>query len=102
MASTKSQEELIKEEDKRLRDTIDMKHGKTPEQLYEERDRRVRDAIALRQPDRVPVILRPGAFAAKYAGLLLSSMYYDHAAYREACRKAILDFEPDDPGGCHD
>jgi len=95
MGSTKSREELIKEEDKRLMDIIEKKHGKTPEQLYQERDSRVRDTISLKQPDRVPVILRPGAFAAKYAGLPLSSMYYDHVAYREACRKTILDFEPD-------
>ena len=95
MASDKSRAELLSEKDERLRDTIQQKHGKTPEQLYKERDGRVRDTIALKEPDRVPVILRTGAFAARYAGLSASSMYYDHAAYREACRRMVLDFEPD-------
>jgi len=35
------------EEEKRLREEIEKKHGKTPEELYEEREKRVRDAIAL-------------------------------------------------------
>lgn len=83
------------EELTRLRQEIEKKHGKTPEQLFAERDQRVRDAIALREPDRVPVTLGEGVFAAKYAGLPLSSMYYDVAAFRAACRKTVLDFEPD-------
>ena len=85
----------ISQEEKRLRDEIEKKHGKTPEQLYEERDRRVRDTIALKEPDRVPVMVGAGVFAARYAGLPVSAMYYDHIAFREACRKVVLDFEPD-------
>ena len=54
-----------------------------------------RTRSALRLPDRVPVTIQTGVFAARYAGLPLSSMYYDHAAYREACLKTTLDFEPD-------
>ena len=60
-----------------------------------EREKRVSDAVALRLPDRVPVTIQTGVFAAKYAGIPLSAMYYDHPAYREACLKTILDFEPD-------
>jgi hypothetical protein len=81
--------------EKKIVEEIERKYGKTPGQLFEERDKRVRDAIALREPDRVPVVLGEGVFAAKYAGLPLSSMYYDIGAYREACRKLVLDFEPD-------
>ncbi len=80
---------------KALKDQIETKHGKTAESLCDEREKRVSDAIALRLPDRVPVTIQTGVFAARYAGLPLSSMYYDHAAYREACLKTTLDFEPD-------
>jgi len=83
------------EEVKKLRAEIENKHGKTIEQLYEEREQRVKDAIELREPDRVPVTVGTGVFAARYAGLTASAMYYDHAGYREACKKTILDFEPD-------
>ncbi len=80
---------------RRLREEIERKHRKSAEQLREEREKRVTDAIELRVPDRVPVTIQTGAFAARYAGLPLSAMYYDHAAYREACLKTVLDFEPD-------
>lgn len=88
MTTLKSREDVLREE-------IERKHGKSVEQLYDEREKRVRDAVELREPDRVPITLGEGVFAAKYAGIPLSAMYYDHAAYREACRKTILDFEPD-------
>jgi len=80
---------------KRLREDIEKRHGKTVDQLSEERAKRINDAIELRVPDRVPVTIHTGVFAARYAGLPLSAMYYDHAAYREACLKTTLDFEPD-------
>jgi len=80
---------------KRLKEEIEKRHGKTVDQLREEREKRVNDAIELRVPDRVPVTMHTGVFAARYAGLPISAMYYDHAAYREACLKTTLDFEPD-------
>src|SRR3989304_3181701 len=79
----------------RIKDEIEKRHGKSAEQLLEERDKRVYDAIELRVPDRVPVTIQTGVFSARYAGIPLSAMYYDHAAYREAMLKTILDFEPD-------
>lgn len=93
MATDKTQGQSAK--DKKIMEEIERKHGKTPAQLFEERDKRVRDAIALKEPDRVPVLLGEGVFAAKYSGLPLSAMYYDLEAFREATRKALLDFEPD-------
>ena len=81
--------------EKRLIAEIEKKHGKTVEELYKERDKRIRDAIELKVPDRVPVTFNAGAFAAKYAGLPTSAMYYDPDAYGEACIKVLLDFEPD-------
>ena len=80
---------------KKLREEIEKKHGKTADQLREEREKRVNDAIELREPDRVPVTIQTGVFAARYAGLPISAMYYDHNAYREACIKTSVDFEPD-------
>ena len=74
---------------------VEAKHGKTAKDLREEREKRVRDAIELRIPDRVPVNVGTGAFAAIYSGLKASAMFYDHAAYREASKKMLLDFEPD-------
>jgi hypothetical protein len=80
---------------RKLRQEIEKKHGKTVEELHEEREKRVNDAIELRVPDRVPVTIQTGVFAARYAGIPVSSMYYDHDAYRKACVKTIVDFEPD-------
>lgn len=94
MATIRSREESQSEE-KKLIAEIEKKHGKTVQQLCAERDKRMTDAIQLRVPDRVPVAMNAGVFAARYAGLTASSQYYNLAAYREACKKALLDFEPD-------
>ncbi len=76
-------------------DEIEKRHGKTVEELTTEREKRIKDALELKVPDRVPVTVGTGAFAARYSGLTASAEYYDQAAYREACRKMLLDFEPD-------
>ncbi len=81
--------------DQQLIAAIEKKYGKTVAQLRAEREKRVRLAMTLQIPDRVPVNVNTGVFAAKYAGLTASAMYYDHAAYRAACKKMLLDFEPD-------
>ncbi|MFC1900020.1 uroporphyrinogen decarboxylase family protein [Chloroflexota bacterium] len=86
------------ETEKRLIEEIEKKHGKSVEELRQEREKRVLDAMQLKEPDRVPVTINAGGFAAKYAGIPLSSMYYDPAAYNEACLKVLLDFEPDSGG----
>src|SRR3990172_8870587 len=78
-----------------LKRETERKHGKTTEQLYQEREKRVMDAIALKAPDRVPLQASPGVFAARFAGVPVSSMYYDHDAYREACLRMLLEYEPD-------
>ena len=75
---------------KRLREDIEKRHGKTVDQLSEERAKRINDAIELRVPDRVPVTIHTGPFAARYAGLPLSAMYYDHAA-RSSRRTRVCD-----------
>lgn len=93
--STNANKPGLPENTRRLKDEIEKKHGKPVEQLRQEREKRVNDAMALKVPDRVPVTLGTGVFAAKYGGLTASAMYYDHTAYRDACRKMLLDFEPD-------
>jgi hypothetical protein len=85
----------LQEKIQRLRDDIEKKHGKTVDQLRNEREKRINDAIMLRLPDRVPVSIQTGVFACRYAGIPISTMYYDHVAYWEACVKTIVDFEPD-------
>lgn len=84
-----------KEDIKRARGEIEKKTGKTPEQLYEEREKRIMDAIALKEPDRVPVIIGGGYFPIRYAGLSPSDLFYRPALYRQAVIKTLLDFEPD-------
>jgi len=96
--STKTMEKSHEEREKRLIDAIEKKHGKSVDQLRSERDKRIRDASELKEPDRVPVTFNAGAFAAKYAGIKPSAMYYEPVAYREACIKVLLDFEPDSGG----
>ncbi len=83
------------QDEERLIAEIEKKHGKTVAQLRDEREKRVRDAMMLKEPDRIPVNVSTGVFAAKYAGLPASTMYYNHAAYRAASKKMLLDFEPD-------
>ena len=98
MATRINAETSSEAQEKKLIAEIEKKHGKTVDQLREEREKRVRDAIQLRVPDRVPVNVGAGIFAARYAGLTASVMYYDSAAYRAACKKMLLDFEPDNGG----
>lgn len=95
MSAGRSKELQLQGKEAQLRESIEKKHGKSVEQLYQERQKRVRDAIELREPDRVPVTIQTSVFAARYAGLTASAMYYDHKAYKEACLKTIVDFEPD-------
>jgi hypothetical protein len=62
---------------------------------YAERDNRVNEAIAMKVPDRVPIQLFVGYFAAKYCGIPFSSAYYDSEKWRAANIKTITELEPD-------
>lgn len=97
MATIRSREQIMAANQK-LKAQIEKKHGKTVEEIYAEREKRVRDAIELRVPDRVPVTVFTGTFAARHAGLPLSSQYYNQAAYYEACKQALIEYEPDTGG----
>lgn len=95
MATVKSSEREHLENLTRLREEIERKHRKSVEQLYEEREKRIRDAIQMKEPDRVPVILRMNYFPSCYAGITKAAAYYDATAWKNAAIKAIVDFEPD-------
>ncbi len=62
---------------------------------YAERDNRVNEAIAMKVPDRVPVQLFVGYFAAKYCGIPFSSVYYDSEKWKAANIKTVTELEPD-------
>lgn len=90
-SSTKAYEEKLS----KLRHEIEKRSGKSADELYEEREKRIRDAIELREPDRVPVVMGGGNFAARYVGVPLSAAYYDIAAYKDANIKTMVDFDAD-------
>ncbi len=68
---------------------------KTPEELYRERLKRVEDTIQLKVPDRIPFVPHMGIFAARYAGLSPTEAFYDSEKWLSACKKAIVELEPD-------
>ena len=90
---TQKDEELYYEEQKRIKEEIERKHGKTTEQLYEEREKRVRDAIELKEPDRIPLSIN--ADPSNYTNIQRSAAYYDPIGWKRATRQVIVDFEPD-------
>ncbi|MGD9143048.1 MAG: uroporphyrinogen decarboxylase family protein [Dehalococcoidia bacterium] len=95
MTATQSREELI-EEEKRLKEEIEKRNGKTVEELYREREKRVFDAMQLKVPDRVPVVFFDvPLLACRYTGLSYSTAYYDAPASRAAFKKMFADLEPD-------
>ncbi len=69
--------------------------GTTPEELYQERDKRVTEAIHLRIPDRVPLEIALSYFPARYTGITCEAAWYDYDRWLEACKKTLLDFQPD-------
>ena len=86
--------QLREENERKLREIV-QREGKSPQELYAEREKRILDAVELREPDRVPVTMGGGYFAARYAGFTASVAYYEPAAFKEAIKKTALDFEPD-------
>jgi uroporphyrinogen-III decarboxylase len=95
MTAAGSREKLI-EEEKRLKEKIEKRHGKTVEELYREREKRIFDAMRMKEPDRVPVMLWDvPLLACQYAGFPFSTAYYDAPAWRAAFKTMFADLEPD-------
>jgi uroporphyrinogen-III decarboxylase len=95
MAAYKSREELI-EKEKRLKDEIEKRNGKSVEELYIEREKRILDAIQMKVPDRMPVVFFDvPLLACRYAGIPYSAAYYDAPVWKAAFKKMFADLEPD-------
>ena len=82
----------------KAKENIEQKNGKSLKELMREKEQRIADAAQLKVPDRVPVTVQTNVFAARYAGIPLSAMYYDHNAYRMASLLTALDFDADTGG----
>ncbi len=67
----------------------------SPFRLLQEREKRINDAIALREPDRVPVMLMLGFFPAKFAGITFEDAMYDYDKTMKAWVDATVEFQPD-------
>ena len=65
------------------------------EKTYKERVSRFINVIKLEKPDRVPVILPAGFFAAYHAGGNLKKVMYDYTELKRAWLKFMQDFEMD-------
>jgi hypothetical protein len=64
-------------------------------QAYKDRTTRITKALQLKEPDRVPVFLPAGLYAASYAGTNLGTVMYDYAELKRAWLKFLKDFEGD-------
>jgi hypothetical protein len=73
--------------------------GKTPEQLCRERARRLLDATLLKQPDRVPIVVRFGYLLAELEGATRLELYENPTRAQDALLKAALRFQPDAASG---
>lgn len=82
----------------KAKENVEQKNGKSLAELAREKQQRMSDACQLKVPDRVPVTVQTTVFAARYIGIPLSAMYYDHTAYRLASLITSLEFDADTVG----
>ena len=82
----------------KAKEDIEQKNGKSLAELAQEKEQRIADASQLKIPDRVPVTVQTTVFAARYIGIPISVMYYDHTAYRLASLITSLEFDIDTVG----
>jgi uroporphyrinogen-III decarboxylase len=73
--------------------------GKSPGQLYAERSQRLLDATELKQPDRVPIVVRFGYMLAELEKTTRLDLYENPRKAADALVKAALRFQPDTAGG---
>jgi uroporphyrinogen-III decarboxylase len=62
---------------------------------YDARWQRFMDCVALKQPDRMPVVLYGTFWLAKYGGITCKQLMYDYEKTAEIAERAVLEFEPD-------
>jgi hypothetical protein len=81
------------QENRKIKEALEKKHGKSTKQLYEEREKRSADAIELRVPDRIPLVSHPDTHL--FTGLPNSAGYYEPLRFKRAMRDITLKLEPD-------
>ena len=64
--------------------------NKSPEALFEERERRGNEAVALKEPDRIPVMVLSGFFPAHYGGITCEEAISCRLLYELISNKLIL------------
>lgn len=69
--------------------------GKSAEQLAAERNQRIMDAAALKQPDRIPIILGLGYLLAELGGVTKQALYENPDKTQEILEAAAQRFQPD-------
>jgi uroporphyrinogen-III decarboxylase len=69
--------------------------GKTAEQLCAERNQRMLDAIALKQPDRVPLLMGMGYYLAEMGGVTKLDLYEKPELHQALLEKAAIEYQPD-------
>lgn len=79
----------------KLKGEIEKRNKKSAEKLFEEKQKRLWDAVAMREPDRVPVIMGGTFFPCAYLGLPYSAAFYDPIGWKAAYAQMVADFEPD-------
>jgi len=64
---------------------------------YDEKVKRVTETIALKEPDRVPIIIHAGIFPILNAGYSVAEIIYDTSLqkFKDALIKYLNDFDPD-------
>ena len=67
----------------------------TPAQKAKQRNKRVMDAAQLRQPDRVPIVMRFFGLLPELQQATSLELYQNHELAQEALERAALLFQPD-------
>ena len=62
---------------------------------FDVRWRRIQDCVALKQPDRMPVVMYGTFWFARYGGISFKELMYDYEKAKEITERAVLEFEPD-------
>jgi hypothetical protein len=62
---------------------------------YDARWQRYMDCVALRQPDRMPVVLHPRFWLGRYGDMSYRDVMYDYERTMAVAERAILEFRPD-------
>lgn len=62
---------------------------------HDVRLQRILDCVALKQPDRMPVVMYGTFWFAKYGGISFKELMYDYEKTAEITERAVLEFEPD-------